>query len=93
METTGWGTIVIVSFISYGILGVVANAAELENPFGSDYNDLPLGRICQRIQQTVVDTYHASRKHREVIVRAVADEDLRSDECYWLRKHPKKETV
>lgn len=35
VETTGWLAIVIVAFISYGILGVVANAAELEDPFGS----------------------------------------------------------
>lgn len=39
VETTGWLTISIVAFISYGILGVVANAAELEDPFGG-------GKLC-----------------------------------------------
>lgn len=35
VESTGWGTILIVTFIAYGLLGVVQNAAELENPFGT----------------------------------------------------------
>lgn len=35
VEFMGWLTIPIVAFISYGILGVVCNAAELEDPFGS----------------------------------------------------------
>lgn len=35
VEFMGWFTIPIVTFISYGILGVVCNAVELEDPFGS----------------------------------------------------------
>jgi len=44
VETTGWATIAIVTFISYGVLGVISNAAELENPFGSGMSTCPTAR-------------------------------------------------
>lgn len=35
VESSGWITIVIVAIASYGIIGIVTNAAELEDPFGT----------------------------------------------------------
>jgi predicted membrane chloride channel (bestrophin family) len=33
--------------VAYAILGIEAMAVEIENPFGYDFNDLPLGNaIC-----------------------------------------------
>lgn len=35
VEFMGWGTILLVTFISYGLLGIISNSAELEDPFGT----------------------------------------------------------
>lgn len=35
VESSGWITIAIVSIASYGIIGIVTKAAELEDPFGT----------------------------------------------------------
>lgn len=35
VETMGWITPLIVAFVAYGVIGIEANAAELENPFGT----------------------------------------------------------
>lgn len=96
VESTGWFTIVIVAFISYGILGVVANAAELENPFGNDYNDLPLGRMADRIQEQVAHIYHTYRDRGYACIIQLPPEDLTKSECYWLnagRPEPKADVA
>ncbi|CAN8066368.1 unnamed protein product [Agarophyton chilense] len=86
VETTGWLTIAIVAFISYGILGVVSNAAELEDPFGGDYNDLPLGKLSQSIQDEVSLIYKQSLSQpKRKVVREVNDFELRGHHDYWLK--------
>lgn len=93
VETSGWFTIIIVAFISYGILGVVSNAVELENPFGSDYNDLPLGRMSDRIQEQVAHTYHTYRdRGYSCIVQRPVD-DFTVSKNYWLNEFQLKENV
>jgi putative membrane protein len=62
----GWTTIVVSFVVTFAILGIDAMAVEIENPFGHDYNDLPLGMICETIAQNVREIldrmHHADRK-------------------------------
>ncbi len=44
-----WITIPATVFASYIILGIFFIGHEIENPFGNDVNDLPLGSFCQQI--------------------------------------------
>ena len=60
VETMAWGTPVLVAFITFGLVGVELNAQELEDPFGRDYNDIPLGVLCDRIMQSTKATYQIS---------------------------------
>ncbi|KAI0405150.1 Bestrophin, RFP-TM, chloride channel-domain-containing protein [Xylaria palmicola] len=44
-----WITIPATVFASYIILGIFFIGHEIENPFGNDVNDLPLGNFCQQV--------------------------------------------
>jgi ion channel-forming bestrophin family protein len=52
----GWWTAPIVALVSFTLFGIEAIGVEIENPFGSDPNDLPLDTICINIQRTIEDT-------------------------------------
>jgi putative membrane protein len=52
-EKYGWMTLLIVSIISYIMFGIEEIGVEIENPFGSDENDLPLESICETIGKNV----------------------------------------
>jgi putative membrane protein len=43
----------IVTLISFTLFGIEEIGIEIENPFGRDYNDLPLDNICRTMQQNV----------------------------------------
>ena len=45
----GWLSLVGVTIIGFGLLGIEEAGAEIEDPFGFDPNDLPLEKICQTI--------------------------------------------
>ena len=55
VEQLEWGTIPFVTIISYVLYGIEAIALEIENPFGTDKNNLPLDQICQTINQNIQD--------------------------------------
>lgn len=46
----GWATIPATLLISYVMLGVEEIGVEIEDPFGTDENDLPLKSICENIE-------------------------------------------
>jgi putative membrane protein len=48
--TTKLATPLVVVMIAYAVLGLDAVGDELEEPFGSDYNDLPLSTISRMIE-------------------------------------------
>ncbi|WP_066118949.1 bestrophin family protein [Geminocystis sp. NIES-3709] len=50
-----WGTIPFVIILAYVLYGIEAIALEIENPFGTDKNDLPLDQICQTVNQNIQD--------------------------------------
>jgi ion channel-forming bestrophin family protein len=51
--TLGYLTIPIVVFVFYVLASLEIIAEEIENPFGTDANDLPLNQICKNIQKHV----------------------------------------
>jgi putative membrane protein len=50
-----WWTGPSVALISFTLLGIEGIAIEIENPFGQDSNDLPLGDICTTLLQNLED--------------------------------------
>lgn len=46
----GWATIPATLLISYVMLGIEEIGVEIEDPFGTDENDLPLKPICENIE-------------------------------------------
>lgn len=55
IESLGWGTIPFVIIVSYILYGIEAIALEIENPFGTDPNDLPLDQLCQNVNKNIQD--------------------------------------
>jgi predicted membrane chloride channel (bestrophin family) len=52
-NSLGWVTIPASMFAAYIILGIALIGREIENPFGSDVNDLPLDTFCDQIARDV----------------------------------------
>lgn len=50
VDTTALATPLVVAMIAYAFLGLDAVGDELEQPFGTDYNDLPLTTISRMIE-------------------------------------------
>ena len=49
----GWATIPATLLISYVMLGVEEIGVEIEDPFGTDENDLPLKSLCENIESNL----------------------------------------
>jgi len=60
-ESMGWVTVVICFIVAFAVLGIDAMAVEIENPFGHDFNDLPLGMICETIAKNVREVLDRSQ--------------------------------
>jgi predicted membrane chloride channel (bestrophin family) len=60
----GWATMLVCVLVVVAVLGIEGMAAEIENPFGYDCNDLPLdvqvlrccGQRCARGARTIVES-------------------------------------
>ena len=50
-----WWTAPVVALVSFTLFGIEAIGVEIENPFGTDPNDLPLDAICQTIETNIDD--------------------------------------
>jgi len=48
-----WWTIPVAGIISFTLLGIEAIGLEIENPFGYDYNDLPLDNITTKMTEDI----------------------------------------
>jgi putative membrane protein len=53
IQDLGWWTMVDIAFISFMIFSINEIGAEIEEPFGSDVNDLPLDLICNTITRNI----------------------------------------
>jgi putative membrane protein len=56
----GWFTVPIVFLTCYVFIGIEEIGVEIEDPFGSDENDLPLETICATIERNLVDMIPAA---------------------------------
>ncbi len=51
----GWWTGITAAIISFTLFGIEEIGIEIENPFGRDFNDLPLDTICTTMQRNIED--------------------------------------
>ena len=49
----GWWTIPATLFVAFALLGIEEIGVEIEDPFGTDDNDLPLEAFCETIRRNV----------------------------------------
>ena len=60
----GRSTLPVCAIVIYALLGIDGMAVEIENPFGYDFNDLPLGIMCDEIalnMREVIDRHQVSQ--------------------------------
>ena len=55
VDAIGWMTPIMVMFIAYTFFALEAVSDELEDPFGTSANDLPLDAICVMIETTLCE--------------------------------------
>ena len=55
LDLCGWLTIPTTCLVAYALLGIETIGVEIENPFGHDFNDLPLDTICQTIETNLFE--------------------------------------
>ena len=53
MATAGWATPFFTAFIAYTYFGLDGLSEELEDPFGTEANDLPLDSLCRTCEISV----------------------------------------
>lgn len=58
----GWYSVPIVIFIFYVLTSLELIAEEIENPFGTDANDLPLDEIAKNIRQSIETVANTSEQ-------------------------------
>lgn len=68
-ELSGWFTILWVPIISYGLLGMLSIAAELQNPYGGDLNDFDLDKEADHIATDILDTYRRQPKGFDTLIQ------------------------
>ncbi|WAS04124.1 bestrophin family ion channel [Gloeomargaritales cyanobacterium VI4D9] len=59
----GWATIPVTAIAAFVVLGIEEIALEIENPFGTDPNDLPLDQICGVIRRDVEELISLDSGH------------------------------
>lgn len=57
----GWSTVIYALMIAYILFGIEEIGVEIENPFGTDYNDLPLEQICGTIEHDLLAVIKETR--------------------------------
>ncbi|KAJ1659029.1 hypothetical protein IWQ61_001823 [Dispira simplex] len=55
LKLLGWVTIPVVAIVAFTMLGILHIGKEIENPFGTDVNDLPLNDFCEVIGVEIND--------------------------------------
>lgn len=58
----GWAAIPTVAVVAFGMLGIEEAGNEIENPFGTDANDLPLETISETIATDVAELVNEKTK-------------------------------
>lgn len=59
-----WLVIPVVVFVFYALASLELIAEEIENPFGTDANDLPAEDICATIKKSVFDIFNTAENYK-----------------------------
>lgn len=54
VEPFGWGAVAGAVAVAYTFFGIEEIGVQIEDPFGTDENDLPLERICETIERNLL---------------------------------------
>lgn len=55
VKDLGWWTVPLVAIVSFTLFGIEEIGIEIENPFGTDSNDLKLDSFCETMQRNIAD--------------------------------------
>ncbi len=66
VEELMWWTAPAIALVSFTLFGIEAIGVEIENPFGTDPNDLPLDTICNTIDRNIDDLISIEPHYRRV---------------------------
>jgi ion channel-forming bestrophin family protein len=66
VEELRWWTAPAIALVSFTLFGIEAIGVEIENPFGSDPNDLPLDKICDTVDRNVEDLISMEPHYRRL---------------------------
>jgi ion channel-forming bestrophin family protein len=66
VEELRWWTAPAIALVSFTLFGIEAIGVEIENPFGSDPNDLPLDKICDTVKRNVEDLIRMEPHYRRL---------------------------
>lgn len=70
LSTFQWGTIPATLLIAYILYGIEEIGVEIEDPFGTDPNDLPLEIYCQGIQKVLNDIIRRAESGQDAAAEA-----------------------
>jgi len=66
VDTLGYGTVIVTAFVTFAFFGVDYIGLEIENPFGYDFNDLPVERFCAEIESELKSLSQSSFNPHEM---------------------------
>jgi ion channel-forming bestrophin family protein len=61
-----WWTAPAIALVSFTLFGIEAIGVEIENPFGTDPNDLPLDKICDTVERNIDDLISMEPHYRRL---------------------------
>jgi ion channel-forming bestrophin family protein len=61
-----WWTAPAIALVSFTLFGIEAIGVEIENPFGTDPNDLPLDKICDAVERNIEDLISMEPHYRRL---------------------------
>ena len=71
VEELMWWTAPAIVLVSFTLFGIEAIGVEIENPFGSDPNDLPLDTICNTIERNIEDLISIEPHYRRASIYGI----------------------
>lgn len=85
---TGWFSILWVTLIAYGVIGMYSVAEELQQPFGTDLNDLDLDELSNQIVEDILfvekNYYHG--------VNALISDEVEFSGDFWVQGSSSSDT-
>jgi putative membrane protein len=71
VSTCTWITIPTVTIVAYALMGIETIGVEIENPFGHDFNDLPLDAICKTIETNLLEILARDTKRKATLEQII----------------------